>query len=355
MNHGIRAELESRSEMTVLLTGGCGLVGANLLRRLLEDPEAEVIVLDLSAPDELLRQFLGTAVERATFIQADVSSAEGLAAGLSDVDTAGVRAIVHGAILDHVPQWERDNTRAYVDVNLGGTINVLEWARRLPALDVFLYVGSGSVYGEPSPGTPDDGPQGEDGPMDPPEMYAITKYAAELVARRYGTLFGLDVRRVRLSGVFGPMERPTSGRRLMSPVHALARAAVTEAPLRVTARTLDSVGDHVSAEDVADGLARLIAVERVAYPVYNLADGRLTSFRELLDLVEAAAIGVTVEVVDDASEADLDLDPANRRARWNAYDIRRARDDLGWSPRPLAEQLTSYLAWLGADPGRRTT
>jgi nucleoside-diphosphate-sugar epimerase len=339
--------------MTVLITGGCGLVGANLLRRLLEDPEADVIVLDLSAPDELLRQFLGTAVERAAFIQADVSSADGLATALSDVEMAGIRAIVHGAILDHVPQWERDNTRAYVDINLGGTINVLEWARRLPALDVLLYVGSGSVYGEPSPGTP-DGPQGEDGPMDPPELYAITKYAAELVARRYGTLFGLEVRRVRLSGVFGPMERPTSGRRLMSPVHALACAAVTEAPLRITARTLDSVGDYVSAEDVADGLARLIAVERVAHPVYNLADGRLTSFRELLDLVEAASIGVTVEVVDDAGDADLDLDPANRRGRWNAYDIRRARDDLGWSPRPLAEQLASYLAWLGADPGPGT-
>ncbi len=235
MNHGIRAELESRSEMTVVLTGGCGLVGANLLRRLLEDPEAEVIVLDLSAPDELLRQFLGTAVERARFIRADVSSAEGLAAALSDVDTAGVRAIVHGAILDHVPQWERDNARAYVDVNLGGTINVLEWARRLPALDVFVYVGSGSVYGEPSPGCPTgrrartvDGSARDD---------AITKSRVDSSRAATPRSSAWMCAASDSSGVFGPIERPTSGRRLMSPVHALARAAVTDAPLRITART----------------------------------------------------------------------------------------------------------------------
>jgi dTDP-glucose 4,6-dehydratase len=208
-----------------------------------------------------------------------------------------------------------------------------------------VYVGSGSVYGEPRPGTP-LGPQGEDGPVDPPEMYAVTKYAAELVARRYGTLFGLDVRRVRLSGVFGPMERPTAGRKLMSPVHAVAGAVATDEPLRITARTLDSVGDHVSGEDVADGLARLVAAERASYPVYNLADGRLTTFRELLGLVEDSGASVTVEIVDDPRDAELDLDPANRLARWNAYDVSRAREDLGWSPRPLSEQLASYLAWL---------
>jgi nucleoside-diphosphate-sugar epimerase len=331
--------------MPVLVTGGCGLVGASLVHRLLAEPEAEVIVLDLSPPDELVLRLLGSSVERVTFIQADVSSAAGLEAALAAVDCAGVWAIVHAAILDHFPGWERDNTRAYVDVNLSGTINLLEVARRLPALRAFVYVGSGSVYGEPGPGTP-LGLQGEDGPIDPPELYAITKYAAELVVRRYGTLFGLDVRRVRLSGVFGAMERPTAGRKLMSPVHAVARAFATGAPLRITARTLDSVGDHVSGEDVADGLARLVAAEHAAHPVYNLADGRLTTFRELLGVVEESGVSVTVEIVDDPGAADLDLDPANRLARWNAYDVSRAREDLGWSPRPLSQQLASYFAWL---------
>jgi nucleoside-diphosphate-sugar epimerase len=331
--------------MAVLVTGGCGLVGASLVKRLLAEPEAAVVVIDISPPDEAVKRLLGGAFERVTFIEADVSSATALDAALADVDPAGLRGIVHAAILDHVPDWERASTRAYVDVNLGGTINLLEVARRLPAPGPFVYVGSGSVYGEPGPGTP-LGLQGEDGPVDPPEMYAITKYAAELVVRRYGTLFGLDVRRVRLSGVFGAMERQTAGRKLMSPVHAVGRAVATDSPLRITARTLDSVGDHVSGEDVADGLARLLAAERATYPVYNLADGHLTTFRELLGLMQTAGAPVTVDIVDDPRDADLDLDPANRLARWNAYDISRAREDLGWTPRPLSDQLASYLAWL---------
>lgn len=339
--------------VSVVLTGGCGLVGANLLRRLLaDDPERALVVVDLSAPDELLRQFLGADLARARFIEADVSDAAALASALAEVEPASVEAVVHAAVLDNVPEWEREEPRAYIDVNVGGTVNLLEWARSLPALAAFVYISSGSVYGEPTPGL-SDAPQHEDGPLNPPEFYAVTKYFAEHVTRRYGELFGLDVRQVRLSGVYGPMERPTAGRKSMSPVHALARSLATPHPLRITARTLDSVGDYVSAEDVADGLVRLLASHHPGYPVYNLADGRLTTFRELLGLFAKAGGAVTVEVVDDAADADLDLDPANRLARWNAYDIARARSDLGWSPRPLSEQVSSYLSWLGNEDVRR--
>jgi nucleoside-diphosphate-sugar epimerase len=159
--------------MAVLVTGGCGSVGALSVQRLLVEPEAEVVVVDISPPDDAVKRLLGSALERVTFLQADVSDRAGLEAVLAEVDPLGLRAIVHAAILDHVPRWERENTRAYVDVNLGGTINLLEVARRLPLLGAFVYVSSGSVYGEPGPATPVD-LQGEDGPVDPPEMYAIT-------------------------------------------------------------------------------------------------------------------------------------------------------------------------------------
>src|SRR5262249_50098003 len=162
------------------------------------------------------------------------------------------------------------------------------------------------VYGEPGPGTP-DGLQPEEGPLGTPELYAVSKLAAELVARRYGELACLDVRTVRLSGVFGPLERPTGSRILMSPVHAVVEAATGGRALRVTGRTLSSVGDHVSAEDVADGLARLLRAPALRHDTYNLADGRLTGFAELADAVRAAGADLHLEVVPDAAGADLDL------------------------------------------------
>ena len=55
----------------------------------------------------------------------------------------------------------------------------------------------------------------------------------------------------------------------------------------------------------------------------------------------------------DEGRADANIDPTHRQGRWNAYDISRAGEDAGWQPRPLAEQLASYLAWVLADPDQR--
>jgi len=51
-------------------------------------------------------------------------------------------------------------------------------------------------------------------------------------------------------------------------------------------------------------------------------------------------------------DADIDMDPADRLARWNAYAIDRARADLGWSPRSLSAQMESYLGWVDGDERR---
>ena len=252
--------------------------------------------------------------------------------------------IVHGAAVTHVAAWEAATPRRYLDTNLMGTANVLEWARTLPRLARFVYIGTGSVYGDGNEAA-GDGPQSEDGPFAPHHLYSISKYASELLVRRYGELYAIDQRVVRLSGVFGPLERPTGSRSVMSPVCSLVHAAVAGAPLRVTARTLDSAADHISAEDVADGLVRLADAGAPAHDAYNLAYGALTPFSELLAAAEQAGLSVDLQVVEPP-EAEIDLDPSRRRGRFNAYDIARARSDLGWQPRPLAAQLASYAGWL---------
>jgi nucleoside-diphosphate-sugar epimerase len=73
---------------------------------------------------------------------------------------------------------------------------------------------------------------------------------------------------------------------------------------------------------------------------------------EMLDTFRELAPGFRYQVVDDTL-ADVSLDPTHRQARWNAYDISRISEDTGWHPRPLAEQLAGYLAWVQADPERR--
>ncbi len=152
----------------------------------------------------------------------------------------------------------------------------------MPGLARLVYVSTGGVYGNQTPAS-SASPQSEDGPFAPHTLYAMTKFAGELLVRRYAELFGFDQRTVRLSGVFGPLERPTTSRTGMSAVHSLVHAAVAGRPLRLTARTLESAGDHVAAEDVADGIARLAGRGCPPHDTYNLASGTLLSFRDLLD------------------------------------------------------------------------
>jgi nucleoside-diphosphate-sugar epimerase len=329
---------------TCLITGGYGLVGSNLARHLLATrPDQKVVVVDREAPAPVVERFLAQHRDRLEFVHGDITDPSLFAA----IDSYRVDVVIHGAMVAHVPEWELAEPRAYVDTNIVGTANVLEWVRTRASLERLVYISTGGVYGEESAAS-SEAPQSEDGPLAPPELYAISKYASELLVRRYAELFGFDHRIVRLSGVFGPLERPTVSRTIMSPVCTLVLAATEGRPLRVSARTLDSAGDHISAEDVADGLALLATADAPAHLAYNLAHGSLTSFRELLAAAEQAGLTVDLQVVERAEDAELDLDPVHRRARWNAYDVTRARADLGWRPRPLAEQLASYADWLRA-------
>lgn len=328
--------------MTLLVTGGCGLVGAHVVRRyLLDDPSRRAVVVDVSAPDAAARAWFAPVGDRVRFVRADLAAVDAL-----DVlsDAAAITHIVHAATVTGFAAWERERPRRYLDVNIGGTVNVLELARTLPALRRLVSISSGSVYGPPGPASPEE-PQPEEGPLNPRELYAISKEVGERIATRYAQLFGLDIRVARLSGVFGPLERPTAGRVGMSALHVLASAHRAGRPLRMTERSLRAGGDFLSAEDAAVGLVALTLRSGLRHDLYNIAYGSFTRGAEIA--AAATAAGLRVEVVGDDDEADIDLDPANRRARYNAYDITRARRDLGFAPRPLIEQIRSYVDWVG--------
>ena len=327
-------------------------MGTNIVRAWLRGGDGRsAVAVDISPPDAAAAEWFADVASRIEFVRADLTAGDALAP-VSAPET--VTHVVHAAMIAHVPEWERTAPRRFLDVNVGGTVNVLEWARALPALERFVYISTGGVYGEPSAASL-TGPQPEDGPFNPPELYPISKLACEGICRRYAELFALDLRITRLSGVFGPMERRTAGRTIMSAGHAIAAAIATDRPLRVTRRSLAAGGDFLSAEDIADGMLRLLVAPARAlhHDAYNLAFGTFTGLRELLDVARAIAPDLEIELTEDADPAaDIDMNPADRLARWNAYAIGRARADLGWSPRPLHEQMASYLAWVDGDEGR---
>jgi UDP-glucose 4-epimerase len=340
--------------MKVLVTGGGGFVMANFVRHWLEsDPSHQVVALDATPLDDAARRYFAPVAKRLQFVEGDVASPATWAKLPTDADY-----VVHGAAVTpyaytdgagrrHDP--EREDPLRVLSANIMGTGQALNWARSLPGLRRFVYVSTGSVYIDSVPAQEEAFfPLPEDGFIGPTALYDVTKYSSELIARRFKQLYAMDLAIVRLSSVFGPMDRQTAARNVRNVINHVTHAAAARRTLRVD--SADAVGDYVYAPDVAGALRRLLLAPRGAlhHDVYNVAGGVTSTMRDLVALAAAAAPGFKMEVVDTAA-AELRTVPDRRTGKWAAYDIARAGKDLGWRPRPLADAVRDYITWLRAE------
>ena len=334
---------------SILVTGGTGFVLSNTVKYLLETYSSSLlIVLDLQPVKGHLCDYFNPVLERLISIQGDIRDRQILDEISSEWNLTHV---VHAASLTHYKPWELENPVKYVDINIMGTTNLLEWVRNLHGLQQFMYISTGDVYGE-SKNDETPSPQSETGPFYPPEFYAFTKWSAENIIRRYGEIFNIPMPSVRLSSVFGPMERPTAGRVTMSLPYCIVRAMIEDRPFRTTEATLQAGGDFISAEEIARAITAIIRTKRPLNNAYNIASGTYTAIRKILAIFKDIEPSFTYETVN-SEQADWQRDPNNRYARWDAYTIQRLRDEFDWRPSPLAEQLNSYYQWVMESPDIR--
>ena len=305
--------------------------------------------MDISVDTDLLKSHFNVSDARLRLVEGDVRS-PALLESLSRDER--ITHVVHGATVTHDDETERKDPGRYLDVNVGGTLSVLEWLRTLTPLERYIHVSTGKVYGSPTSLSPRE-LQPEQGPFNPPELYAVSKYAAELVAARYATLFGLPVVRVRLADVFGPMERPTGARskNSMSLPYRMVRSTLEHRPLRISECTLRAGGDFLSAEDVAKAVELLLYWKSLPHDVFNIASGRRHAIPMLFEVFRSIAPEFRYEVVD-SDQAEVHLNPDDRLARFNAYSISRITE-LDWRPRTLESQFRSYWEWVVQDPHAR--
>ena len=337
--------------MALLITGGTGFVMSVLARHWVErNPEDGVVILDRSPLDAAARQHFAPVADRVVLITADLTRAgwERALAGHA------ITRIVHGATVTPLSRGtaaearrdpEAEQPAHIMDVNLMATVRVLEWARRLPDLQRFLYVSSGAVYRNNGPDWPGE-PLPEDGYVMPLRLYGISKFASELVVNRYAELFALSAASVRLSSVYGPMDRVTASRDFRHVPNKVAHLALAGRVIR--ANTLDGVGDYVHSGDVAEACTRLLLAPQLHHRVYNIASGVATTTAELVAYAAEKIPGTRAEIVP-AEEADILQDASLRDGMWGAYEISRIVSEVGWRPRPVREALHDYIDWIEAN------
>jgi len=319
--------------MAVLVTGGNGFVGINLVRHLAQH-KLDVLSLDVSADDERAKRYLDDALARVEFVTGDVSRLTALRAAIS---TYPVEYIVHAAA---ITSWNTNAIGGYqrmLEVNLMGTINLLELARSLTSLQRLVFISSGAIYGS----SPEGRSIREDHPHNGKTLYAITKSTSEYLVRRYAALFQLGAVSLRLGWTYGPMERPTGSRVQMSTICDLARCSLKGEEIRIN--DVLALRDWTHVEDVAKAVHMLLSARHVPSSVYNISAGVGYSTQEVLHLLEQEIPGSTYALVSE-NEANVRINTDNRRG---PLDIARLRTEMGYEPTYTLEKgLASYLAWL---------
>ena len=324
--------------MATLITGGCGFVGFSIAERLIAEGET-VVLFDLATPTAGMLSRL--ALAGATLITGDVRHA-------GDIDRAlaanNIDRVIHAAAMTPNAQRERDEPRRIVEVNVVGTVNLLERVAAKPGIKRLVVLSSVAVYGF-SPPSASHLFEEDLSPPAPASLYGITKLAAEQAALRIGQLRGLDVRIARLGPVYGTWENPTAARDALSPHTQILNMALHN---RDVLLPRPMVADWIFSRDAAEGIAKLCNATKLRHDIYHVSGGTLTDLTQWCGLISERVPGFRWKLVDSERQGNVIYSLPKDRA---PLSIARLSDDTGFRPsRGLDAAAREYLDWIAASP-----
>jgi nucleoside-diphosphate-sugar epimerase len=255
-----------------------------------------------------------------------------------------IGGIIHAAVFTPASrELEQTRSRDILESNLMGTVNTLELAKEA-AVDRYVYISSSGVYG--SSGNPDESvPESSPAPyLQASGFYRTTKIACERLTEYYGRLFPMTTTSMRVGAPYGCMERPTSSRRRMGPIHRLLELILTEGRDRLRVRELDYTRDWTFAMDTASCITAGLIAPVPLSPVYNVTCGIDSSLREILTAIQNVP-GVDFEWEEAGDDEDANF-PDNVGIRRGPLNIEKARNELGFEPRyDLKRGIRAYVDW----------
>lgn len=308
--------------MDTVVTGGAGFIGSTLVDRLIRDGH-RVDVIDNFSRGTRDNLVAAESSGRCTVHQFDINDP-----GLSELMAAAEPEIVFHLAAQIDVRTSVQAPLADATVNVLGTINVAEAARRSGARKVVFASSGGAIYG-----ASDMLPLAEDAPVKPLSQYGAAKLAAEVYLNTYCQLHGLDCSHLALANAYGPRQDHQGEAGVVA---VFANALLSGGETRLFGDG-GNTRDYVYVDDITDAFVRAAMHGRPGQR-YNIGTGVQTTDRRLHSIVAEAAGAADAPEFAPARLGDL---------RASALDSSAARRHLGWSPKvDLVEGVRRTVAFF---------
>jgi len=309
--------------MKILVTGGAGFIGSNLVERFLADGHEVAVVDEFNDfyDPQIKRANLAGVADRIVLHEADIRDADAVN---RIVGEGGFDTIVHLAARAGVrPSIKQP--KLYIETNITGTFHLLEAARQA-GVKRFISASSSSVYGVLK-----TAPFREDMCLNQTiSPYAATKLAGEQLCSNYSHLYGMRTISLRFFTVYGPRQRPDLA------IHKFTKSIHEGTPI-------DQYGDgstrrdYTYVEDIVQGVAACLTYEGQLCDVFNLGESQTTTLSELIAAIETAVGKKAIINHLPEQPGDVPLTYA---------DIAKARELLGYRPTTkISEGIPKFVEW----------
>lgn len=325
----VKGVLVSRQYSRILVTGGAGFIGSNLVDRLL-DKGFEVYVIDNLDTGRLENIAHHQDKKEFHFIKGDIRDHQLVKQVMSDVDV-----VFHEAALASVALSMQDPLLAN-DINVSGTLSLLKHSSDL-GVKRFIYASSAAVYGDSGPRK-----KREDMTPNPTSPYGASKLAAENYVRLFKTVYGLETVSLRYFNVYGPRQ-PSD---LQSPYSAAITIFMNRLQRNMPPIIYgdgEQTRDFIYIDDVVEANMLALNAKHVAGEVFNVATGTSTSINHAANTLKKIMSKEHLEnVYADARPGDI---------RHSTAEIDKAKRVLGFHPRTSLEEGLAKLVDSFKKPG----
>lgn len=312
---------------TILITGACGLLGAQVALDLLARGD-HVVGFDLAPPPSFL-----SLDEDFAFVTGDIVDAAEVARA---INVHGVSRIVHsGGISTPAPSLERPGQTVRMLVE--GALAVMD-AARLFRLERVVLISSDCVYSRATRAA--NRVVREDDPTEGDSPYGVAKRTGELLGVQYHQLFGVDVVAVRPTLIFGA-RRSMAG----DPIRVLIERALAGEAVRLP-HGGDSLLQAIYVKDCSRAVIAALDVAALPHRVYNVGSGERYSLSDAACAIAKSIPGSIIELGSGEIGDELG-DAFVVRPEDGVFSIERIGRDLGWRPRyTLDTAIDDYIADL---------